>query len=81
MSKIIIDKQVLENWIKYIDTFPLYPEDRVKLQSILQQGEEYNENEAIEFLKYYLKYMGTTVSGFDFEKLFKLYKDERNTKK
>ena len=49
MSKLLIDKEKIENWIKYIKKFPLYPEDEKELQSILQQGEEYNENEAIEW--------------------------------
>ena len=94
MSKIIINRQVLEDWIKYIDTFPLYPEDRAKLQSVLKQGEEYNENEAIEFAEWLEKDYFYTVRGksgwlkdnkgdtfYSTQELYKLYKDARNTEK
>lgn len=36
---ILIKEKDLDSWIKYIDRFPLYPEDREELQSLKQKGE------------------------------------------
>lgn len=87
MSKIIINKQVILDRIAELDNIKLLYitkeelKEKEVLQSILQQSEEYNENEAVDFLKYYLKNMGTIMSGFDFEKFYKQYKNARNIKK
>ena len=31
---VVINKAELDSWIKYIDSFPLYPEDRKNLMSL-----------------------------------------------
>jgi hypothetical protein len=43
MNQIIVSKNVLKDWIKYIKTFPLYPEDIEKLESILTTSQEVEE--------------------------------------
>lgn len=90
MSKILIDKEKLEAKIAELEKYPndVNNGKAFELESILQQGEEYNENEAVEFLSWFLKHPSIEyfkkLSNFYYkgkyytiQELFKLYKNER----
>lgn len=102
--KILIDKEKLEARIAELDKERFYGSElnsdyRIGQQQaykeILQQGEEYNENEVIEFAEWcskenwkiqgdsnntWRKGYSANMRFYSTQELFKLYKDERNTK-
>lgn len=108
--KILIDKEKLEARIaeleeqyfkiKHKKEFQLDAEfldgARTHLKEILHQGEEYNENEAIEFAEWIGSFIsleffngikeweesnGKIIKRHTTQELFKLYKNARDTKK
>lgn len=98
--KILIYKEKLEEELNKLGQYTSYDEweqgrktgKMEVLESILQQGEEYNENEAIEFLFWYLNHPSIEyykkLNNFYYrgkyctiQELYKIYKDARSNKK
>ena len=102
--KILIDKEKLEDELNKLGQQTSYDEweqgrktgKMEVLESILQQGEEYNENEAIEFAEWIGSFIsleffngikeweesnGKIIKRHTTQELFKLYKNARDTKK
>jgi len=53
----LIDKEIIDSWVNYIERFPLYPEDKEQLQSLTQQSElvEVDEKFGLEQYAKFLK--------------------------
>jgi hypothetical protein len=47
----LVDKEIIDSWINYIERFPLYPEDKEHLQSLTQQSELVEVKEIVDVVK------------------------------